>query len=109
MQSRHRAGLLIPLLAVSIIVFAFAKGNVDQGKEVFKRCSVCHGSSGEGNPAIAKAYGVQIPALSSKEVQSLDDAALQKIIAEGKGKMKPVTLSAAEMDDVIAYLRSLKK
>ena len=43
-----------------------------------------------------KLYGVKIPALGSKEVQSLDDAALKKIISEGKGKMQPVKLSDAE-------------
>ena len=50
-----------------------------------------------------------MPVLGSKEVQSLDDAALKKIIAEGKGKMQPVKLSDAEADDVIAFVRSLKK
>lgn len=91
------------------MVFALANGDAVKGKEVFRHCSVCHGDSGEGREAIAKAYGVQIPALGSKEVQSLDDAALRKVIAEGKGKMKPVTLSEAEMGDVVAFLRSLKK
>lgn len=109
MQSRRVVGALIPLFVIPVLVFALAKGDAVKGKEVYRRCSVCHGKSGEGNAAIAKAYGVQMPALSSKKVQSLDDAALRKVIAEGKGKMKPVTLSAAEMEDVIAFLRSLKK
>ena len=50
-----------------------------------------------------------MPALGSKEVQALDDAALKKIISEGKGKMQPVKLSGAESDDIIAFVRSLKK
>jgi mono/diheme cytochrome c family protein len=109
MRSQRSIIVLISLLVIPMLVFAMATGNAGKGKEVFQRCSVCHGSSGEGNAAIAKAYGVQMPVLGSKEVQSLDDAALRKVITEGKGKMKPVTLSAAEMDDVIAFLRSLKK
>jgi hypothetical protein len=35
---------------------------------------------------------------------------MKKVITEGKGKMKPVkTISAAEADDVVAYVHSLKK
>jgi hypothetical protein len=47
--------------------------------------------------------------MSSKEVQSLDDAALKKIMTEGKGKMKPVSLSDQEAANIIAFVRSLKK
>jgi hypothetical protein len=50
-----------------------------------------------------------MPQLGSKEVQSLDDAALKKFIVEGKGKMKPVNLTDPEAADVIAFLRTLKK
>jgi cytochrome c len=100
---------MISLLTVPAMVFALATGDAVKGKEIYRRCSVCHGNSGEGNAAIAKAYGVQMPILGSKNVQSLDDAALRKVIAEGQGKMKPVTLSEAETEDVIAFLRSLKK
>jgi cytochrome c len=109
MQSRWMMGMLISLLAVPAMVFALAAGDAVKGKEVYRRCSVCHGNTGDGNAAIAKVYGVQMPVLSSKDVQSLDDATMRKVIAEGKGKMKPVTLSVPEMEDVIAFLRSLKK
>jgi len=50
-----------------------------------------------------------MPHLASKEVQSLDNAALTKVIVKGKGKMQPVSLSDPEVADVIAYLRTLKK
>ncbi len=33
----------------------------------------------------------------------------KKIIANGKGVMKPVGLSDAETEDIIAFVRSLKK
>jgi cytochrome c2 len=96
--------LLLPLL-----VLAAEKGNAANGKEVFKRCAPCHGDSGEGKEAIAKMFGVTMHPFSSKEVQSLDDAALKKIVSEGKGKMQPVNLSATDIDDLIAFLRTLKK
>jgi mono/diheme cytochrome c family protein len=100
---------ILLVLIVSLGCFAEAKGDATKGKEVFLRCSVCHGDSGEGKEAIGKAFGVTMIPLSSKAVQSLDDATLKKGIIEGKGKMRPVSLSDAEAADVIAFLRTLKK
>jgi mono/diheme cytochrome c family protein len=97
--------LLIPLSMLSA-----EKGDVAKGKELFeKHCAVCHGTGGEGKEAMAKVFGVKMPVLGSKEVQSQDDAALKKIVLEGKGKMKPVALSTQEIENVIAFLRTLKK
>ena len=109
MLSHRRIWMLLPILMLPFLLPALEKGDAAKGKEVFSRCAVCHGDSGEGKEAIAKMFGVKMPALSSKEVQSLDDAALKKVIVEGKGKMKPVSLSDQEIQDVIAFLRSLKK
>jgi mono/diheme cytochrome c family protein len=109
MRLRSLTVIFLPALLIPMLMLAEGKGDAQKGKSLFSRCSMCHGPSGEGNEAIAKAYGVKIPALGSKEVQSLDDAALKKIIAEGKEKMQPVKMSASEMDDVIAFVRSLKK
>ena len=108
MRRRYRGWILLPVLMVPLM-FAAGKGNAAKGKELYSRCSACHGNSGEGNEAIAKALGVKMPALSSQYIQALDDAALKKVIVEGKGKMQAVKLSDAEVEDVIAFLRSLKK
>jgi cytochrome c553 len=108
MRLRNRLWILLLVLMVSLMV-ALGKGDAAKGKTLFSRCAICHGNSGEGNEAIAKALGVKKPVLSSQEVQSLDDAALKKIIGEGKGKMQAVKLSDAEVEDVIAFVRSLKK
>ena len=109
MRLRFRIWILSPLFLLPLWMFAGEKGDAAKGKTLYGRCSICHGPSGEGNEAMAKAYGVKIPVLGSKEVQTLDDAALKKIIVEGKGKMQPVKLSDAEMNDIIAFVRSLKK
>jgi cytochrome c2 len=108
---RFRLSLFIFFLVLIVPLFlpAFESGDAAKGKELFSRCAVCHGDSGEGKEAIAKMFGVTMPPLASKEVQSLSDAALKKIIEEGKGKMKAVKMSDQEMTDVIAFLRSLKK
>ncbi len=109
MRSRGWMWMIMPAALVSLLIFAADKGDATKGKEVFSRCSVCHGDSGEGKEAIGKAFGITMKPLSSKEVQSLDDATLKKGIIEGKGKMRPVTLSDQEAADVIAFLRTLKK
>lgn len=102
-------GLLLAL-SLAFLVIATEKGDAAKGKELFNgRCATCHGNSGEGKEAIAKVFTVKMRPLSSKEVQSQDDAALKKIILEGKEKMKPLPLSAEEANNVIAFLRSLKK
>ena len=81
------------------------------GKEVFARkCDSCHGTAGEGKEAVAKMLKVEIRNLGSKEVQSKADAEIKKNIVEGTGKMKAVTgVDSNAADDVVAYLRTLKK
>jgi mono/diheme cytochrome c family protein len=102
-------GLLVAV-SLAFLVFAAEKGDAAKGKELFNgRCVTCHGSSGEGKEAIAKAFNVKMRPLGSKEVQSQDDAAMKKIILEGKEKMKPNALSDVEANNVVAFLRSLKK
>ena len=40
----------------------------------------------------------------------MSDDDIKKIVTGGKGKMKPVkAVSGAGLDDVVAYVRSLKK
>jgi mono/diheme cytochrome c family protein len=108
MRFRYRTLLLLPVLLMPLMI-ALGKGDAAKGKTVFSRCGICHGNAGEGNDAIGKALGVKMPVLSSQEVQALDDAALKKVILEGKGKMQAVKLPDAEVEDVIAFVRSLKK
>lgn len=95
----------------SSLVMAWAAGNATAGKAVYDRvCKNCHGTDGVANPAIAKMMKVEIKDLKSADVQGMSDADLKKIITDGKGKMKPVkTVSGAEADEVVAYVRSLKK
>lgn len=109
MRSRVGLVVLMTVFVACLWICASEKGDAAKGKEVFSRCAICHGESGEGKEAIGKAFGVKMPQLGSKEIQSLDDATLKKIITEGKGKMKPVNLTDQEVSDVIAYIRTLKK
>ena len=103
------------VLKTAVVVLALAAANLwagaGEGEALFaKSCKSCHGVDGQGNPTIAKMMKIEFKALGSAEVQARTDAELKTIITKGKGKMKPVgSLSSKQADDVIAYLRTLKK
>jgi mono/diheme cytochrome c family protein len=75
-----------------------------------KSCKTCHGSDGTPNAGLAKAMKVDMRDLKSAEVQAASDDDLKKVITAGKGKMRPVAgVTGKAVDDVVAYMRSLKK
>src|SRR6266566_1634396 len=88
-----------------------AAGDGAAGKAVYdKSCKSCHGADGTANPAIAKMMKVEIKNLGSADVQALSDADLKKVVTDGQGKMKPLkSVAGKDLDNVIAYVRSLKK
>jgi mono/diheme cytochrome c family protein len=75
------------------------------GKAVYDaKCKGCHGANGEGNPNMAKALKVELKPLSEST------ADVKKTIVEGQGKMKPVvSVTGADLDNVVAYVHGLKK
>ena len=100
------------VLAVILVPSVVAqKGDAAAGKALYtSKCATCHGAAGEGKEAIAKMMKVEMKHLGSKEVQAKSDADLKKTIGEGGGKMKAVTgLKDAEVANLIAYVRTLKK
>jgi mono/diheme cytochrome c family protein len=105
------------ILATALGLFAIpsafpqGKGNASEGKDAFlKHCAACHGADGNGKEAVAKLLKVTIPPLGSKDVQSLSDDGIRKVITEGKGKMKPVRdLSKADLANLTAFIRTLQK
>ena len=59
---------------------------------------------------MAKALKVEIRDLGSAEVQGKSDGDLKKAITDGVGKMKPVSgVAGADLDNLVAFIRSLKK
>ena len=89
---------------------AVQAADANAGKAVYqKSCKSCHGPDGAGNPAIAKMMKVEMKDLKSSDVQAMSDDDLKKVIANGKGKMKPIaSVSGADADNVVAYVKSLK-
>lgn len=89
---------------------ALAAGDAAAGQKIYMaKCKTCHGATGQGNPGMAKALKTEIRDLGSPEVQKKTDAELKKNSMEGIGKMKATTLSDADADNMVAYIRSLKK
>ena len=103
--------MLVTLIVACCSAATASAADAKAGQTVYeKSCKSCHGVDGTANPAIAKMMKVDIQDLKSTEVQSISDADLKKVIAEGKGKMRPVSsVSGPALDDVVAYVRSLKK
>ena len=79
--------------------------SAEAGKAVYNaKCKACHGTDGQGNPAMAKMMKVEMKPLSETS------ADVKKVVTEGTGKMKPVGgLAGADLDNVVAYVQSLKK
>lgn len=106
--------VLLPLVAALLMpaaALAAGHGDAKAGHAVFTaHCQMCHGTHGEGNPALAKMLKTTIPNFTSKAVQSLSETQIREVIEKGKEKMPPVHgLSAAEIDNVIAFVRTLGK
>ena len=97
--------------AVLLLGSAVGAWAASAGQEVYdKSCKSCHGAQGQGNPAIAKVMKVTLRPLGSKEVQAKSDADLKNTVSKGLGKMKPMAaLSAKQVDDVVAFVRTLKE
>ena len=108
------ADLLMKKTIVVLIAsagLALAAGDAAAGKALYdKSCKSCHGADGTANPNIAKMMKVEIKDLGSADVQARNDAYLKKVVTEGQGKMKPIkSVAGKDLDNVIAYVRSLKK
>lgn len=88
-----------------------AAASAKDGEAVYAaKCKNCHGADGAGNPAIAKMMNVTLKPLGSADVQAKSDADLKAAVTAGTGKMKPVAgISAGDADNVVAYVRTLKK
>lgn len=103
--------LALGIVLLFVTIPSFAAGDAAAGKAVYaKKCASCHGDAGEGKESVAKVLKVEIRPLASKEVQAKSDADVKKVILDGSGKMKGVTgIDSKSADDVVAYLRTLKK
>lgn len=103
-------------VAFSIAIIAtdtWAAGDAAKGEKVYKaNCVVCHGDKGDGNgPAAAPLTPKPRNFTSPTEMKGIDEARIKKGITEGRPGTAMVsfakTLSAGDIDDVIAYIKTL--
>jgi len=123
-MSRH--SFLVCALAVAIAPSAVLAADLAKGKETFKMiCSTCHGETGKGDGPGAQ--GIQPSPRdftkgefkfdANKSGKPGEDADLKLVISKGAAEfggsplMTPWagTLTDADIDNVIAVIRSLKK
>jgi cytochrome c len=110
------------LLAVTPVAWA---ADAAQGEEAYATCAACHGEKGAGTetgPALAgivgrKAAGVdgfRYSAAMKRSRITWDAASLKEFIADPQGKVKGNRMpfdgvaDAGQVDDLVAYLESLK-
>ena len=83
------------------------------GQSAYDReCGDCHALNGAPIPSVAKAMKKQqitMRDMAGKEVQAQADATWKKMILEGTGKMKPIKMNEADITNVSAFMRAMKK
>ena len=91
---------------------AFAQGGADKGKDVYaaQKCSICHSIAGVGNK---KGPLDQVGSkLSANDIRSWITSAPEMAVktkADRKPAMKAYsTLSKDDLDNLVAYLQTLK-
>jgi mono/diheme cytochrome c family protein len=104
-----RTTLITAILLTAAAGSAFA-GDPKNGQTVYeKNCKSCHGVNGAAPPNVATMQQGRIKDLRSTPIQSMSDADLAKVVTGGKGKMTAAkNVSGPALDDLIAYIRTLK-
>lgn len=89
----------ITLALLSIPAAGAFAADAAAGKAVYDtKCKACHGATATGG------------AMDKAAIAGTDAAAVKAAVENGKGKMKPVaSVKGADLDNVAAYVASLKK
>jgi len=104
------------VVSIGVVLWAgaaFAQGNAEHGKQLFAdtKCGVCHSIAGTGNKkGPLDDVGTR---LSTDDIRQWITSAPEMAVktkAERKPPMKAYTdLSKSDVDDLVAYLQTLKK
>jgi mono/diheme cytochrome c family protein len=94
------------VLSIAVSLAGAAGFAQSAGEATYKaKCQMCHGADGSGNLPKAK-----VNPLGGATAQAMSDTDLKKAVTAGTGTMKPVAgVAGADLDNVIAFVRSLKK
>lgn len=110
MSTKKLAAAAFGIVIIIVVALAAAAQGNQAGAALYKKdCAMCHGPDGTGNSPMGKKMGVRD--LKSPEVQKQTDAQLTEVITKGKAKMPAYgeKLKPAEIKDLVAYIRELKK
>jgi mono/diheme cytochrome c family protein len=97
-----RIATFLPLVA--LLAGAAATAAADDGGQMYgKKCLACHGLDGAGDKPLGKKVGV--PDLRKS---TLSQAEMERIIADGKGKMLPYRekLTPEQIAAIAAHVKS---
>ena len=97
----------LTVIALFSLVLALALPPIaaaDAAADYKAKCAGCHGADGSKSMMGAKP-------LNGAEAQAMSDADLNSAITNGKGKMTGYKgkLTDAQIDDLVKYIRTLKK
>jgi mono/diheme cytochrome c family protein len=121
MQTEHLekkislAGFTFLFSLVLLVTMAYSAGNATAGKTLFTTlCVSCHGA--DGNPPAAMA-ALKVPVFAKGERFEKPNLELGKTIKNGAPAVNGVpsamvpnpTLTDQQIDDVLAFIRTLKK
>jgi mono/diheme cytochrome c family protein len=104
--------IVIGAALVGLFATASAAQDVAAGAKVYadQKCSVCHSVAGKGNAKGAlDSVGNKMPAADIRAWIVDAPGMTAKTKAARKPSMKAYTLPAADLDNLVAYLASLKK
>ena len=103
--------LLLSVMVGVVVAQPSHAADTEAGKTLYQRnCSACHGKDGAGNGAAARA--LKPPPTSFKSAaywESKNDEAIKAAIRTGRpgtSMMGFDTLTAEQLDNVVAYLRT---
>jgi mono/diheme cytochrome c family protein len=93
---------------------SIAAGDAAKGKPIFQsKCVTCHGPEGKGDGPLGKKLKPPAGNFTSAESKKKSEADLLDIIQNGKPKTSMVAwskqLNESEIQDVLAYVLSLRK
>ena len=89
---------------------AAAQGNADQGKALFtQKCLICHSLEGKGNKAgPMEGVGSKVKADEMRDWITNPDEMYVKAKATRTPKMMKLQLTKEQVDDLVAFLQTLK-
>jgi mono/diheme cytochrome c family protein len=90
-----------------LLTTAASAADAAAGKAIYTaKCKNCHGADGTPSAGMAKAMGIK--PMGDPSIQAKSDDDLKTSISKGFGKMKPQPVSGADLDNVVAAIRTMK-